>query len=54
MCATAGVRGGPTLATEAYGAKRATEADKIRAARTVREYCAGGTQLPAEAPPKPF
>ena len=54
VCTTAGVKGGPTMATEAYGAERTTQADRIRAAETIRGVCLGGARLPEAAPPHPF
>ena len=53
VCTGAGVKGGPDLAKGVYGAG-ATDADKIRAAETLKSYCLGGAQLPAAAPKQPF
>jgi hypothetical protein len=53
VCAGAGVKGGPDLAKGVYGAG-ASDADKIRAAETLKGYCLGGAQLPAAAPKSPF
>jgi len=54
VCRGAGVKGGPPFATKVYGANRTTEADKIRAAKTLRGVCFEGRRLPAAAPPTPF
>lgn len=54
VCATAGIKGGPELATQVYGAERTTQADKIRAAQTISGVCLGGARLPEAAPPSPF
>lgn len=54
VCTTAGIKGGPTMATEVYGAKRTTQADRIRAAETIRGVCLGGDRLPEAAPQSPF
>jgi len=54
VCTAAGVKGGPTMATEAYGADRTTQADRIRAAETIRGVCLGGVRLPEAAPQSPF
>ncbi len=54
VCTTAGIKGGPQLATQVYGADRTTGADMIRAAETVRGVCQGGAQLPSAAPASPF
>jgi hypothetical protein len=54
VCAGAGVKGGPQMATEVYGADRTTDFDKINAAKTLRGICTGGSSLPAAAPPSPF
>ena len=54
VCAAAGVKGGSELATQVYGADRATNADKIRAAETIKGVCLGGTRLPEAAPQSPF
>lgn len=53
VCTTAGIKGGPDLATGIYGAG-ASDADKIRAAGVINQYCQGGAQLPAAAPKAPF
>ena len=53
VCAGAGVKGGPDLAKGVYGAS-APDADKIRAAKMLDAYCAGGAQLPSAAPKTPF
>ena len=53
VCTTAGIKGGPDLATGVYGAG-ASDADKIRAAETLNKYCLGGATLPAQAPKSPF
>jgi len=53
VCAGAGVKGGPDLAKGVYGAG-ASDADKIRAAETLRGYCLGGAHLPSAAPKTPF
>lgn len=54
VCAAAGIKGGPQMATEVYGPDRATESDKVRAAQTLRGICIGGDHLPAGAPASPF
>ena len=54
VCTTAGIKGGPELATQVYGADRTTGGDKIRAAETIRGVCMGGSRLPDAAPPSPF
>ena len=54
VCTTAGIKGGPELATQVYGKDRTTGADMIRAAETVRSVCLGGSQLPSAAPASPF
>lgn len=54
VCSAAGVKGGPMMATEAYGADRTTQADRIRAAETIRGVCMGGERLPDAAPQSPF
>jgi hypothetical protein len=53
VCTTAGIKGGPDLATGMYGAG-ASDGDKIRAAEVLNKYCLGGAQLPAQAPKSPF
>jgi hypothetical protein len=54
VCAATGVKGGPQMATQVYGADRTTDADKIRAAQTLKGICLGGSHLPEAAPPSPF
>ena len=54
VCAGAGVKGGPEFAKQVYGADRATSADQVRAATTLKDVCMGGKRLPALAPPSPF
>ena len=54
VCAGAGVKGGPEMATQVYGADRTTEGDKIRAAQTLKGICLGGSRLPEAAPQSPF
>lgn len=53
VCTTAGIKGGPDLATGMYG-QGAADADKIRAAEVINKYCLGGASLPAQAPKSPF
>ena len=53
VCTTAGIKGGPDLASGMYGAG-ASDSDKIRAADVLNKYCQGGAQLPAQAPKSPF
>jgi hypothetical protein len=54
VCAGAGVKGGPQLATQVYGSARTTGGDMVRAAKTLRTVCMGGSRLPEQAPPHPF
>jgi len=54
VCSGAGVTGGPQMATQVYGADRTTDADKIRAAETLKGICLGGSRLPEAAPQSPF
>jgi hypothetical protein len=54
VCAGAGVKGGDQFATQVYGADRTTDADKIRAAQTLKGVCLGGDRLPEAAPQTPF
>jgi len=54
VCTAAGVKGGPEMATQTYGADRTTNADKIRAAETIKGVCLGGARLPEAAPQSPF
>lgn len=54
VATTAGIKGGPPMAIQVYGADRTTEFDKINAAKTLRDYIMGGTHLPAAAPASPF
>lgn len=54
VCTTAGVRGGPEMATQVYGADRTTGSDMIRASETIKGICMGGTSLPEAAPASPF
>jgi len=53
VCTTAGIKGGPDLASGMYG-QGASDADKIRAAEVLNKYCMGGASLPAQAPRSPF
>jgi hypothetical protein len=53
VCTGAGVKGGPDLAKGVYG-PNASDADKIRAAETLKGYCLGGSHLPSAAPRTPF
>jgi hypothetical protein len=54
VCTGAGVKGGREFATQVYGKDRATGADMIRAAETLKGVCMGGKRLPIQAPPSPF
>lgn len=54
VATTAGIKGGPQMAIQVYGADRATNFDKINAAKTLRDYIMGGTHLPIAAPASPF
>ena len=54
VCTSAGIKGGPELATQVYGADRTNGGDMVRAAETIRGVCMGGSQLPAQAPKSPF
>jgi hypothetical protein len=54
VCTTAGIRGGPEMATQVYGADRTTGGDMIRASETLEGICTGGDRLPAQAPQSPF
>ena len=53
VCTGAGVKGAPDLAKGVYG-PGASDADKIRGAEMLKQYCLGGAQLPAAAPKSPF
>ncbi len=53
VCAGAGVKGAPDLAKGVYG-PGASDADKIRGAEMLKQYCLGGARLPAAAPKSPF
>ena len=54
VCTTAGIKGGPEMATQVYGKERANQNDMIRASETLRGICLGGERLPEAAPQSPF
>jgi len=53
VCTGAGVKGAPDLAKGVYG-PGASDVDKIRGAEMLKQFCLGGSQLPAAAPKTPF